>query len=317
MPVLPPMPVYSVFLDLPLLTGREDPIAPHIAVTANPWPGAVAVYASPEAEGYRLNALVGRRSIIGLTETALEAAPPGILDRGPPVRVRFGSGAASSCSVERMLNGANVAAIGDPASGSWEVFQFAEAVPVGPLTFDLGLRLRGQAGTDDDARGAWPAGSHVVLLDGAPVQIDLAPSARGLDRHYLIGPEGRPYDDVSYRHEVHAFAGIGLRPYAPVHLRAERNSAGDVLLRWIRRTRQDGDSWETLEVPLGESFEQYLVQVIQAGTVRRETFVASPAWTYAAAQRLADGVSGPFSVRVAQISDRFGAGQFRRIEIDV
>src|SRR5690606_22289583 len=40
-----PGPVAVSFLDLPLLTGAEDPVAPHIAVSARPWGGA-AVYSS-------------------------------------------------------------------------------------------------------------------------------------------------------------------------------------------------------------------------------------------------------------------------------
>ncbi|WP_116133717.1 glycoside hydrolase/phage tail family protein [Tropicimonas sp. IMCC34043] len=313
-PVQSPVPVYSVFLDLPLLTGKEDPIAPHVAITANPWPGSVAIYSSSENDGYRLNSLIGKRAVIGLTETVLEPISPGIFDRGAPLRVRFSSGATSPCSEERMLNGANAAAIGDPATGIWEVFQFAEATPLGGSTFELGHRLRGQLGTDAETPMAWPVGSHVVLLDGAPEQIDLAASARGLERHYLFGPQNRPFDDASYLHEIHAFAGVGLRPYAPVHLRV-RDVGGDLQFTWIRRTRIDGDSWESLDVALGESVEQYLVQVLVAGVVVREEFVGSPVWTYDAARRSADGAAGAFSVRVAQVSDRFGPGQFRRIDI--
>ncbi|MBP9049182.1 MAG: glycoside hydrolase TIM-barrel-like domain-containing protein, partial [Tabrizicola sp.] len=39
-----PVPTYPVFLDLPLLTGTEVPHAPHVAVTADPWPGTVGIW---------------------------------------------------------------------------------------------------------------------------------------------------------------------------------------------------------------------------------------------------------------------------------
>ncbi len=36
-----PVPVTPLFLDLPLMTGQEVPHAPHVAVTADPWPGSI------------------------------------------------------------------------------------------------------------------------------------------------------------------------------------------------------------------------------------------------------------------------------------
>jgi len=37
-----PAPVRPIFLDLPLMTGEEVPHAPHVAVSARPWPGSAA-----------------------------------------------------------------------------------------------------------------------------------------------------------------------------------------------------------------------------------------------------------------------------------
>ena len=101
-----------------------------------------------------------------------------------------------------------------------------------------------------------------MLLDGALQQIRLAAANRRLARHFRIGPAQRALDDPSYIYEVHAFDGIGLRPYSPVHLTVTRSGA-DLLVRWIRRTRIDGDGWDLDEVPLSEESERYLIRVIQ------------------------------------------------------
>ena len=164
--------------------------------------------------------------------------------------------------------------------------------------------------------GTWPVGSLVVMLNTGLTQIDLAQSARGLDRHYRIGPAQRSYDDPAYRHVVAAFDGIGLRPLTPVHLRAVVSGAGDTEVSWVRRTRIDGDSWQSTEVPLGESQELYQVQISHLGTVVRDAFVTTPAFTYSSADKTADGVAGAYQISVAQISDRFGPGPFGRILID-
>ena len=112
-----------------------------------------------------------------------------------------------------------------------------------------------------------------------------------------------------------AFRGIGLRPYAPGHLRAKILAGGDVGLTWVRRTRIDGDSWLSAEVPLGEDREAYVVRVIVASAIRREVEVTVPGWTYTAALRAADGVSGAYEVTVAQRSERFGPGAFRTLAL--
>lgn len=314
-PFATPLPVYSLFLDLPLLTGDETPHAPHVAATANPWPGSAAVYASASDSGYELNTLLPTWATIGVTLTPVAAADPAVWDRGPALRVKLTQGELASVEKVDVLNGANVAAIGDGTSGNWEVFQFANAVLVGPQTYELSLRLRGQLGTDG-LMASWPVGSRFVLLNSALRQIDIAQSARGLERHYLIGPSQRGYDDPSHQHYTEAFDGIGLRPYAPAHLKAQVSMSGATELTWVRRTRVDGDSWQSVEVPLGEASEFYHIRVVQGGTVLRETVVSVSSWTYSPAQKTSDGVTGAYEIHVAQMSDSFGLGLYKRIEIN-
>lgn len=313
----PAVPPYPVFLDLPLLTGDEAEHAPHLAVTSQPWPGRVAVYASNSGSGYEQNTIITAPATIGVTQSVLEARGPGVWDRGDPLRVKLSSGALAAASQGEVLNGANVAAIGDGSSDNWEIFQFAGATLVAPDTYDLTLRLRGQQGSDALIPQVWPEGSIFVLLDGVPGQIELAPSARNLARHYRIGPARRALDDPSYVEKIEAFSGIGLRPYSPAHLRIARGDTGDLAVSWVRRTRIDGDSWVPVDVPLGEAIEQYLVRVIKDGAVLRETTTAAPQWSYSAAQQAADGATGALEIRVAQLSDRYGAGLFERIMINV
>lgn len=206
------------------------PHAPHVAIAARPWPGQVAVWSSSEDAGYRLNRTVEVSATVGRSQTALAAAPSGLWDRGAALRVKLGTGQLASASETAVLNGANAMAIGHPAGGDWEVFQFTTATLVGPATYDLTGRLRGQLGSDGIMPAEWPVGSQVVLLDEALVQLELAASARGLSRHYRVGRASRSYDDQLVRHVERAFAGVGLRPYRPAHLRASAvgGSAADM-----------------------------------------------------------------------------------------
>ncbi|MEM7723341.1 MAG: glycoside hydrolase TIM-barrel-like domain-containing protein [Pseudomonadota bacterium] len=313
-PFAAPVPVSAVFMDLPLLTGEEVEHAPHLAVTATPWPGSVAVYGSSGPDGFLINRLIERGAIAGSLKTPLAAARAGLWDRSAPMRVEISGGALSGAEMSAVLNGANVAAIGSGDEGPWEIIQFADATLVGPDTWDIGLRLRGQQGTDAVMPEVWPVGSIFVLLDGGPAQVTLQSSARGLARHWRIGPAQRSLDDPSFIEKVVAFQGVGLRPYAPVHLRAARSGA-DQRITWIRRSRVDADSWEGMDVPLGETSEQYLLRVSDDTGLRREDVLSTPEFTYTAAMRASDGVASPYHITVAQISERFGPGPFARIDL--
>jgi hypothetical protein len=153
-----------------------------------------------------------------------------------------------------------------------------------------------------------------VLLDGSVTQVDLPASARGLARHWRVGPARRALDDTSYVERVLAFDGIGLRPLRPVHLRAIPMGP-DLAFSWIRRSRIDADSWAGQDVPLGEAVERYHLRIVDGAGLRREIYTAEPAFTYTAAERVADGTQMPFTIEVAQVSDRFGPGPYARMDI--
>ena len=138
-------------------------------------------------------------------------------------------------------------------------------------------------------------------------QIDLPLSDRGLEKIMRIGPSNRRLDDPSYVEQTHTFFGVGLRPYAPVHLAAEENGV-EIKVSWVRRTRIDGDNWQGFEVPIGETSEQYLLRIKKAGAILREQIINQPNWVYGNADQSADGAVAPFDIEVAQVSDAWGPG---------
>lgn len=310
-----PLPVFPAFLDLPLITGDEVPQAPHVAATASPWPGMIAVWSAPTDDGYVLNTELPLRAVIGTTLSPLTAAGSGLIDRGAPVRVRLSAGQLSSVTEEALLSGMNLAAIGDGTPDAWELFQFSTATLVEPDTYDLTNRLRGQFGTDGLMPAVWPAGSIFVLIDQSVPQINLPSALRGVSQYYRVGAAAHGYADPNTVVQPLAFQGAGLRPYSVVDLRATGTPGTDVSATWIRRTRLDGDSWDVPEVPLGETSELYVVRVVQGTAQIREDLVTAPTWSYPATTQASDGLSGPFEVWVAQVSDRFGPGPFARIAI--
>ncbi|MCG6885490.1 MAG: glycoside hydrolase TIM-barrel-like domain-containing protein [Silicimonas sp.] len=310
-----PLPVWATLFDVPLLSGSELPEAPWIAASGDPWPGAVAVYSSLDGQAWTYETVLRRRAVMGKTTSDLNAAVPGLPQRGIGLDVHIVGGSLGSIDDTSLFSGGNAAAISD-GSGSWELLQFREAELTGPDTWRLSHLLRGQQGTDSVMQAVWPAGSTIVLMDAAAVQIPVATALRGVTRYYRVGPASRPVDDASYVELTHAASALGLKPYAPVHLRANRDGAGGYQFNWIRRARLGGDTWELSDVPLGEAVESYRVQVLKDGALRREVFVSTSTWSYDAAMQASDGVTAPFEMEVAQVSDLFGPGSLARIIIN-
>ncbi|MEM9795803.1 MAG: glycoside hydrolase TIM-barrel-like domain-containing protein [Pseudomonadota bacterium] len=301
-----PIPVETVFLDLPTLTGAEVEHAPHVAATARPWPGPVAIYSSVQDAGYSLATTLESVCRMGVTLNELDWAQAALWDDGAELLVRFVAGDLASVTEEAVLAGANGAAIGDGSPSGWEVFQFQSVRLVEPGVWGLRRRLRGQRGTEFRIRDPWPTGSTIVLLDGRPSQVEIAPSALGYERHFRTGPAYLPYDHESYRHQAAVFGGEGLRPFSPAHLAASRQGAA-ISASWRRRTRLFSDGWDTNDVGLGEASERYAVKVRDGlGRILFEDEVVAPFWS-------GELVSVPdenddLRLEVAQISDLVGAG---------
>lgn len=314
-PYQPPTPAFPVFLDLPLLTGVEKPHVPHVAIAASPWPGRMAVWSSATQAGFSVNTLVERPAIIGITETALPRGSTARWERGPALRVRMGRGNLSSAEDLAVFAGANVLAIGDGSPENWEILQFRDAALVAPATYEIRQRLRGQLGSDGVMPEVWPAGSLVVVLDSAVKQISLPQSARGLTRNYRIGDAARSYDAPGVVARSAAFSGIGLRPYSVCHLRKAGTVGSDLALSWIRRTRIDGESWQSDEVPLGEETERYRLRIRNGAALVREVQTTAPNWLYTAAMQAVDGASTATEIEVAQLSSSFGAGPAVRLAL--
>lgn len=311
-----PSSILPIWMDLPMLTGTEIPYAPHIAATAIPWSGTVGVWSSQEDDCYTFVTALDSRAIIGSTLTPLALQRPGLFDRGPALHVRLESGELSSAQGASVLNGSNTIVIGDGTPENWEVFQFERAVLVAEKTYELSRFLRGQAGSDAIIPDEWPIGSIVVLIDQSASQVPLQASFRNIVRHYRVGAVERGFADDSTTHHVLSFKGNGLRPYRVSHLRTVTGLDGDSFVSWIRRTRIDGDSWESFEVPLGEATERYQISILsESGRVGRSLIVTNPFYTYTFAEKVADGIVAPFRVEVSQISDSFGLGPVARVDV--
>ncbi|HWJ72124.1 MAG TPA: glycoside hydrolase/phage tail family protein [Kaistia sp.] len=307
-----------VVLDLPSLTGAEPSAAPRLAVFSDPWSGPVSIAIGSAEAGYLARQRIDQRATLGTIATAVPPGPVARFDEASVIEVALSAGALSALPLEAVLNGGNLAAIGNEADG-FELIQFRDAILVGAGRWRLSGLLRGQGGTTDLAARGHAAGARFFRLNAATPLFALDAGEIGLSKRLRAGPLGSPYDADQFTDRAFRVAGRGLLPLAPVHLRGKRDAGGDVALAWIRQTRQDGDRWDQVEVPLGEASEAYRVELFEGAVLKASRVVVSPVALFTAGE-LAAVLSSPhavFTARVSQLSPTVGAGLATEITIDV
>lgn len=197
--------------------------------------------------------------------------------------------------------GANVALIGD------ELIQFGGAEQIAPRRWRLFDLVRGARGTES-AMGRQQRGDRFVLIEPDTVTaIDLPLSSLGSNVRVMASGIG----DISGPVVANAAVrGNSVLPLAPVHLRTEPLPGGDILVRWIRRSRAGWRWIDGVDAPLGEEREAYRVTTTSSdGTTR-------VAETTAPELRLEPmvGAATPVTITVMQIG-MFGDSAGTRIDL--
>lgn len=296
-----------LMMDLAMATSANV-AAPWIASQAKPWPGQLSLLKKSGTASFTFNRLIEAQATMGTLASPMAAGPMFVFDRATSFNVKLKYGALSSMTETELLGGANIAAIGDDATG-YEIIQFASAELMATDTYRVKTLLRGQGGSAAEMLNLRPALTNFILLNGAVVQPILAPTEAGLENTWRIGPSQLDQGHAAYFEFTALNRNKGLRPLSPCFATARRDGA-DILLSWIRRTRVDGDGWEFIEVPLGEVNESYALEILAGATLRRSVLLTAPSYRYLAADIAADFGAMPTSldVSIAQLSATYGPG---------
>ena len=222
------------------------------------WQGAAFYTDQGDGQLVALDASTRRRATIGTAATALAAASPSLVDRGPGVVVTLAGAdlALAPASMRQLALGANRALLGG------ELIQFSHCDVLGAGQWRLSGLLRGRGGTEA-AIGTHAAGEAFVLLDDKPVALDAARIGNAPDtRIAALG-----LSDTAAVESGIACRGIGVRPWSPVHPDRAAAADGSIALRWCRRARGAWLWADYVDAPLQEQSESYLVSFIGSGAV--------------------------------------------------
>ena len=304
--VMPNPKTHLEILDIPALpVDAGDALTVRFAACgiADGWKGATIVRVMASGDDEVLLTL-NQAATMGSSITVLCTGTSQVIDEVNSVDVALlGSNVLANATDISMLNGANVAVLGN------EVIQFRTASVISDGVYRLSGLLRGRLGTEA-WMGTHNIGERFVLLDEAVQPLTLPVSNNGQSwtlRAVTIGDSLT--DGVVSTCTISAEC---LKPLGPVRPLAIRNSvSGDITLSWIRRTRIDGGLRDYVDVPLMEQTEQYDVVVMNGSSPVRSWSTAIPAITYSSANQLTDFGAAPtlLTVSITQRSALIGPGK--------
>ena len=299
------------------LTTAQNSAAPWLVAQATPWPGALALYKKTGDASFTFNRLLSQQATMATTLQALPSGLPHRIDNRFTLDVLMRYGALTSISKDELLNGGNLAAIGSATTG-YEIIQFQSATLVATGTYRLAGFLRGQAGSEPEMLAARVAGESLMLLNAAAVQPELPATEAGLTKTWRLGPSQLDLGHSSYAEFNVTGLLLALRPLKPTQLKSSTDLTG-IQINWIRRGRIDSDSWDVVEIPLGEDNELYQLSILDGAVLKRSVTITSPNYLYTMANIIADFGTMPASLtlRVAQVSAAYGAGAILERTINV
>ena len=293
-------------LDIADFTGSGTRTGPLIGVIVNPFVGTVIT--EPSGAEVALTSPIRIGALLG----DLPVGPVGRYDLATVVDILLPGIALASLPDEDILSGGNMLAVETPLG--WEILQAAKVELVGTDTYRISHLLRGQYGTDHVLDAPVPSGARVVYLGQGWQDIPVNADLRGTNIDFTLTTNGRESTESFTQN----YQANHLRSLSPVHIKAKQ--VGDnIEITWIRRTRIGGDDWASLDVPLGEESERYVVEFLEGAAVvlTKEATVQELQILTQELENIYGSPLGDIAIAVSQISQTNGHGARRIYVADI
>lgn len=191
------------------------------------------------------------RAVMGFLAEPLGSSPALMLETEASLLVDLPAAELEfeEADLHGLAAGANRLMVGD------EVIQFARTSSLGNGRWRLQGLLRGRGGTEPEAYRGHMTGTQVVLIDDALFALDPADAPPDVATRVAAMGTG---DSEPVMASL-ANAGLSRRPLTPVHPRVFPDASGNWDLFWTRRARGQWRWDDSVEVPLVEEREAYIV----------------------------------------------------------
>jgi len=307
-------PCHLLLLDIPCVNTRFMN-APGILAGLSPllsgWKGGTIFRSDDNGQSWdAIQSIKSPGTISGTATNVIGAGVTHLIDTANAITCRMHGGVLTSVSDAALFNGANHFAYG--ANGRWEIIGAKTVAAETDGSYTLSNLMRGRFGTE------WAMSLHqtmdaLVLLDAQTLRfITLNESAINATRLWRGVSSNQALETAA--ETAYAYAGVNLKPLAPIWLRGSRNPLTlDWTLECTRRSRTPVEPFSGLPTPVGESAESYVFEIWDSGfsTLKRTLPpVSVPSAIYAQASQLADFGSEPSTVhfKVRQVSPLVGYG---------
>lgn len=247
-------------LDIPLLPNSSLTNAcVYVAATTSEkgWKGANILYSRDQGLNYYRLSTIIKPAVMGAVYNKLGIGPVTHFDNVNYIIVFLVHGELESVPENNVLNGANLAIVGD------EIIQFTKAELIEPYKYKLSGLIRGCLNTDEEIYNH-TEGERFILLDNRIKQIEVPYNFINnniLCRAITIGNDLE--DSILPPANSFSYKGIALKPFSPVHLKYSYEShTKNIKIKWIRRTRIYSNWSDNTDIPLFEDKELYDVEVI-------------------------------------------------------
>lgn len=311
--IVPLGPTVLQLLDIPMVNDVQDMPAFVTALCgqASSWPGGALMRSVDGGQNWvRVRSVGAPGATIGYASNTLGMADARLLDKAGRLTVTLNAGDLYDSTPAGMFSGANHFAYG--ADGRWEIIAAQKCSLQSGMTYILSDFWRGRFGSEW-AMGLHQIGDALILLDAEDLKlVEMSSGAIGLSRLYRAITFGR--DLATDTDHAFTYNAVNLKPLSPILLTGNRHpTSNDWTLSWQRRTRGAAEWRDNVDAPLGESSEQYQVDIYSGSgytSVKRTLTVNTPQAVYDSAMQSADfgAVQATLYVKIYQMSSVVGRG---------
>ena len=301
-----------VLLDVPCLLDSYNTPGYIAALTgySSGWPGGVLYRSDDDGQTWTsLQGFESPGSEVGYAMGTMGSGRTDIFDTVNSLQVALIQGSFSSETELNVLNGVNWFAYG--VEGRWEIIGVKTCLLQSDGTYIFRDFLRGRKGTEW-AMTSHVAGDTVVLLDSNSVAfITVNSSVINISRQYKGVTSNQAMDEVDGTN--YTYKGVNLECLSPIYLNGNRSNANNWVLTWVRRSRIDNEWRDYVDVSIGETAEQYVVEFYDStyATLKHTSAtLTTPTYTYSSAQQVTDFGSNQTTLycKIYQLSSVVGRG---------
>ena len=296
----------AILMDMPTLNA-EDVRVPLLFwgayAGAGRWAGSALMISRDDGISFEVLSLASEKMITGTAQNILGGGNSVTWDSSNEIKVLLQNTdmQLENATELEVLNGSNIAWIGG------EIIQFQKAEKQDDGSYILSKLLRGRRGTEY-LMSAHKAEESFILISSLLPSASLLLSDVGGAAQYKIVTLGADEDDgVPFTFHYQANS---LKPFSPVSGVIKKMASGDIKISWIRRSRVGAQWLDAMDVPLGELYEKYEVDIIKDGQPVRTLMVNQSHLTYSLADQITDfgSARNTVTVHIHQLSDYVGRG---------